>query len=56
MNPLCQYNSSDESSRIIKDMDLGGWYKSDDLSENLRTVIPQVILIQELEPSNSDSE
>ncbi|XP_033303152.1 E3 ubiquitin-protein ligase Ubr3 isoform X1 [Bombus bifarius] len=56
MNPLCQYSSSDESSRIIKDMDLGGWYKSDDLSENLRTVIPQVILIQESEPSNSDSD
>lgn len=55
MNPLCHY-TSDESSRIIKDMDLDGWYKTDDLSENLRTVIPKVILVQESESSSSDSE
>lgn len=54
MNSLCQY-TSDEPPRIIKDMDLSNWYKSDDLSENLRTVIPQVILVQESESSNSDS-
>ncbi|CAL7947523.1 unnamed protein product [Xylocopa violacea] len=55
MNPLCQY-TSEEPSRIIKDMDLAGWYKTDNLSENLRTVIPQVILVQESESSSSDSE
>ncbi|XP_053987373.1 E3 ubiquitin-protein ligase Ubr3 [Hylaeus volcanicus] len=54
-NPLCQYNS-DTSSRVIKDMDLSSWYTSDNLSENLRTVIPQVIKVQESEPSSSDSE
>lgn len=36
-------------------MNLGGWYKSDSLSENLRTVIPRVILVQESEPNSSDS-
>lgn len=41
---------------MIKDMDLGGWYESDSLSENLRTVIPRVILVQESEPNSSDSE
>ncbi|KAK9296366.1 hypothetical protein QLX08_009590 [Tetragonisca angustula] len=54
-NSLCQY-TSDEPPRIIKDMDLSNWYKSDDLSENLRTVIPQVILVQEPESTNSDSD
>nr|XP_034188211.1 E3 ubiquitin-protein ligase Ubr3 isoform X2 [Osmia lignaria] len=55
LNPLCQYNR-DESSRVIKDMDLSGWYKSDNLSENLRTMISQVILVQESESNSSDSE
>lgn len=54
VNPLCQYTGG--SSRMIKDMDLGGWYESDSLSENLRTVIPRVILVQESEPNSSDSE
>lgn len=54
MSPLCQYTGG--SSRMIKDMDLGGWYESDSLSENLRTVIPRVILVQESEPNSSDSE
>ncbi|CAK9812220.1 E3 ubiquitin-protein ligase UBR3 [Anthophora quadrimaculata] len=55
INPLCHY-TSEEPSRIIKDMDLAGWYKGDNLSENLRTVIPEVILVQETESSSSDSE
>lgn len=57
MSPLCQYTGG--PSRVIKDMDLAGWYESDNLSENLRTVIPRVILVQESEPSSeysSDSE
>ncbi|XP_076675053.1 ubr3 ubiquitin ligase isoform X2 [Andrena cerasifolii] len=54
-NPLCQYNV-DGSFRVIKDMDLSSWYKSDNLSENLRTVIPRVILVEESEPNTSDSE
>lgn len=41
---------------MIKDMDLAGWYENDSLSENLRTVIPRVILVQESEPNSSDSE
>lgn len=53
MNPLCQYTGG--SSRVIKDMDLAGWYENDSLSENLRTVIPRVILVQESEPNSSDS-
>jgi len=53
MNPLCQYTGG--TSRMIKDMDLAGWYESDNLSENLRTVIPRVILVQESEPNSSDS-
>ncbi|XP_012142217.1 ubr3 ubiquitin ligase isoform X3 [Megachile rotundata] len=55
LNPLCQYNK-DESPRVIKDMDLAGWYKNDNLSENLRTVISKVILVEESESNNSDSE
>ncbi|XP_076160459.1 ubr3 ubiquitin ligase isoform X2 [Ptiloglossa arizonensis] len=51
---LCQY-TGDVSSRVIKDMDLSSWYKSDNLSENLRTVIPR-IKVQESEPDSSDSE
>lgn len=43
------------SIRTIKDMDLASWYENDNLSENLRTVIPQVILVQEPEPNSSDS-
>ncbi|XP_070516369.1 E3 ubiquitin-protein ligase Ubr3 isoform X1 [Cardiocondyla obscurior] len=54
VSPLCQYTGG--TSRVIKDMDLAGWYESDSLSENLRTVIPRVILVQESEPSSSDSE
>ncbi|KOC63815.1 E3 ubiquitin-protein ligase UBR3 [Habropoda laboriosa] len=54
INPLCHY-TSEEPSRIIKDMDLAGWYKGDNLSENLRTVIPEVILVQESESSSSDN-
>ncbi|XP_015603280.1 E3 ubiquitin-protein ligase Ubr3 isoform X2 [Cephus cinctus] len=53
-NPLCQYTGG--SSRVIKDMDLSGWYESDNLSENLRTIIPRVTLVQEAEPSSSDSD
>ncbi|KAG5323686.1 UBR3 ligase, partial [Pseudoatta argentina] len=53
-SPLCQYTGG--SFRVIKDMDLAGWYESDSLSENLRTTIPQVILVQESEHSSSDSE
>lgn len=41
---------------MIKDMDLAGWYENDSLFENLRTVIPRVILVQESEPNSSDSE
>ncbi|XP_011691605.1 PREDICTED: E3 ubiquitin-protein ligase UBR3 isoform X2 [Wasmannia auropunctata] len=54
VSPLCQYTGG--TSRMIKDMDLSGWYESDSLSENLRTVIPRVILVQESEPSSPDSE
>lgn len=54
MSPLCQYTGG--TSRVIKDMDLAGWYESDSLSENLRTVIPRVILVRESESSSSDSE
>ncbi|KAG5337844.1 UBR3 ligase, partial [Acromyrmex heyeri] len=53
-SPLCQYTGG--SFHVIKDMDLAGWYESDSLSENLRTTIPQVILVQESEHSSSDSE
>ncbi|XP_043683976.1 E3 ubiquitin-protein ligase Ubr3 isoform X1 [Vespula pensylvanica] len=55
INPLCQYMGA-SSIRTIKDMDLAGWYENDNLSENLRTVIPQIILVQEPEPNSSDSE
>ncbi|XP_076232510.1 ubr3 ubiquitin ligase isoform X2 [Calliopsis andreniformis] len=56
MNPLCQY-SADGSSRVIKDMNLASWYESDNLSVNLRTVIPRVIRrVEESEPNSSDSE
>ncbi|XP_017759565.1 PREDICTED: E3 ubiquitin-protein ligase UBR3 isoform X2 [Eufriesea mexicana] len=55
MNPLCHYTSN-ESSHIINDTDLGGWYKSDNLSENLRTVISQVILLEKSESNSSDSD
>ncbi|XP_014472841.1 PREDICTED: E3 ubiquitin-protein ligase UBR3 isoform X2 [Dinoponera quadriceps] len=54
VNPLCQYTGG--SSRVIKDMDLAGWYESDSLSENLRMIIPRVNLVQESEPNSSDSE
>ncbi|XP_072747592.1 E3 ubiquitin-protein ligase Ubr3 isoform X3 [Anoplolepis gracilipes] len=54
VNPLCQYTGC--NPRVIKDMDLGGWYETDSLSENLRTVIPRVILVQKSEPNSSDSE
>ncbi|KAI4500168.1 hypothetical protein M0802_004585 [Mischocyttarus mexicanus] len=54
-NPLCQYMGAN-SMRTIKDMDLAGWYGNDNLSENLRTVIPQITLVQEPEPNNSDNE
>lgn len=54
-NPLCQYTSG-ESSRVIKDMDLSSWFTSDDLSENLRTVVPRVVLMQETEHSSISSE
>ncbi|KAL6258401.1 hypothetical protein P5V15_010359 [Pogonomyrmex californicus] len=54
VSPLCQYTGG--TSRVIKDMDLAGWYESDNLFENLRTVIPRVILVQESEPNSSDSE
>ncbi|XP_043254590.1 E3 ubiquitin-protein ligase Ubr3 [Colletes gigas] len=55
MNPLCQY-TGDKSSRIIKNMDLISWYKTDNLSENLRTVIPRVIKVQESEPEPDSSD
>ncbi|XP_026827990.1 E3 ubiquitin-protein ligase Ubr3 isoform X2 [Ooceraea biroi] len=51
---MSQYTGG--ASRVIKDMDLAGWFESDNLSENMRTVIPRVILVQESEPNSSDSE
>lgn len=36
-------------------MDLAGWFTSNNLSENLRTVVPRVVLVQEPEQSSSDS-
>ncbi|XP_020290278.1 E3 ubiquitin-protein ligase UBR3 isoform X2 [Pseudomyrmex gracilis] len=54
ISPLCQYTGG--TYRVIKDMDLAGWYENDSLFENLRTVIPRVILVQESEPNSSDSE
>lgn len=36
-------------------MDLAGWFNSNNLSENLRTLIPRVVLVQEPEQSSSDS-
>ncbi|XP_017880886.1 E3 ubiquitin-protein ligase Ubr3 isoform X2 [Ceratina calcarata] len=55
MNPLCQY-TSERPARVIKDMDLAGWYITDNLSDNLRMVIPEVLFAQEPESSGSDSE
>lgn len=37
-------------------MDLAGYFESDSLSENLRTIIPRVTLVQEQESNSSDSE
>ena len=54
-NPLCQYTCGD-SPRVIKDMDLSSWFATDDLSENLRTVVPHVILMQEAEPNSISNE
>ncbi|XP_014216341.1 E3 ubiquitin-protein ligase Ubr3 [Copidosoma floridanum] len=54
-HPLCQYNSGG-SQRVFKDMDLTGWFNSNNLSENLRTVIPRVVLVREPDHSSSDSE
>ncbi|KAJ8687402.1 hypothetical protein QAD02_023196 [Eretmocerus hayati] len=54
-HPICQYNSGG-TPHIFKDMDLSGWFSSNNLSENLRTVIPRVVLVQEMEQSSSDSE
>ncbi|KAG7208964.1 hypothetical protein KM043_015133 [Ampulex compressa] len=54
MNPLCQYTDA-RMSRIAKDMDLAGWYETDNLSENLRTVISRVILVQKLQPNRTRS-
>ncbi|XP_031787991.1 E3 ubiquitin-protein ligase Ubr3 isoform X1 [Nasonia vitripennis] len=54
-HPVCQYNSGG-TPRIFKDMDLAGWFNSNNLSENLRTLIPRVVLVQEPEQSSSDSE
>ncbi|XP_058794286.1 E3 ubiquitin-protein ligase Ubr3 isoform X2 [Phymastichus coffea] len=51
---ICQYNSG-ATPRIFKDMDLAGWFTSNNLSENLRTVIPRVVLVPEPEQSSSDS-
>lgn len=54
-NPVCQYSGAG-ASRIMKDMDLAGWYEGDSLSENLRAIIPRVTLVQEQESNSSDSE
>ncbi|XP_020708415.2 E3 ubiquitin-protein ligase Ubr3 [Athalia rosae] len=56
-NPVCQY-SGNGASHVIKDMDLAGWYEGDSLSENLRTIIPRVTLVDERdsEENSSDSE
>ncbi|XP_066595206.1 E3 ubiquitin-protein ligase Ubr3 [Prorops nasuta] len=54
-HPLCQYTGGN-SSKAIKDMDLASWFESDNLSANLRTVIPRVTLVQEPESNSSDSE
>lgn len=54
MDSLCQY-SAEESPRVVKDMDLASWYKTDNLSENLRTVISRVSLVEQSEPNSSDS-
>lgn len=40
---------------MFKDTDLAGWFISNNLSENLRTFIPRVVLAQEPEQSSSDS-
>ncbi|XP_012275050.1 E3 ubiquitin-protein ligase Ubr3 isoform X2 [Orussus abietinus] len=53
-NNLCRFTGT--SWRAVKDMDLTGWYSSDDLSANLRKVIPAVLLVQESDPISSDSE
>ncbi|XP_011496807.1 PREDICTED: E3 ubiquitin-protein ligase UBR3 [Ceratosolen solmsi marchali] len=55
-HPVCQYNSGGGAPHVFKDMDLSGWFKNNNLSENLRTLIPRVVLIQEPEQSSSDSE
>ncbi|XP_046744693.1 E3 ubiquitin-protein ligase Ubr3 isoform X1 [Diprion similis] len=54
-NPVCRY-SGGGVTRVIKDMDLAGWFEGDSLSENLRTIIPRVTLVQEPESNSSDSE
>nr|XP_033321626.1 E3 ubiquitin-protein ligase Ubr3 isoform X1 [Megalopta genalis] len=54
-NRLCHY-TSDGTSRVIKDMDLDSFYATDNLSENLRTVVPRVMNMQESESESSESE
>ncbi|XP_076285643.1 ubr3 ubiquitin ligase isoform X1 [Lasioglossum baleicum] len=54
-NRVCHY-TSEGTSRVIKDMDLDSFYKIDNLSENLRTVVPRVIKMQESESESSESE
>ncbi|GLV32959.1 Ubr3 ubiquitin ligase [Carabus blaptoides fortunei] len=55
---MCSYPSS--SQRVINDMDLQGWFQTDCLSDNLRTVVNKVILTPEPEVSpitySSDSD
>lgn len=39
--------TSNQSQRVLNDMDLSSWFTSDSLVENLRSVIGKVILTPE---------
>lgn len=54
-NHICHYSSKGTSS-VIKDMDLDSFYKTNNLSENLRTVVPRVFRFPESDSDSSDSE
>ncbi|XP_076228505.1 ubr3 ubiquitin ligase isoform X4 [Nomia melanderi] len=55
VNDLCHYNN-DETSRVIKGLDLASFYKTDNLSENLRTVVSRVIKLQDSDSESSESD
>lgn len=45
MNPLSPYTGGVSVSCTVKDAEFGDWYDTDNLVDNLKTVIPRATLI-----------